>query len=157
MKLYNYLKPELIRINCQESNTEDLLRKMVLHLKSKNVISNENLILKKLIEREKLGSTSIGHHSAVPHTKVKELKNPIICICVSKTGIIYHESDKEPVHLIILILSPNESPIIHLQILAAAASLIKKSNHLIKEILSLETPEDLINIIKKHEASNDKK
>jgi PTS system fructose-specific IIA component/PTS system nitrogen regulatory IIA component len=155
MKLYNFLRPELIRINCQKSNTEDLLREMVHHLKSKNVISNENLILKKLLEREKLGSTSIGHHAAVPHTKVKELTNPIICICISKIGIMYHESDKEPVHLIILILSPNESPIIHLQILAAAASLIKRSDHLIKEILSLETPEELINIIKKCEASND--
>ena len=155
MKLYNFLKPELIRINCQESNTEDLLREMVHLLKLENAISNENLILKKLMEREKLGSTSIGNNSAVPHTKVKEIKDPIISISVSKTGIMYHESDKEPVHLIILILSPNYSPIIHLQILAAAASLIKKSDHLIKEILSSKTPEELMNIIKKHEASDD--
>ena len=49
MKLYNFLKPELIRINCQESNTEDLLREMVHLLKLENAISNENLILKKLI------------------------------------------------------------------------------------------------------------
>ena len=155
MKLYNFLKPELIRINCQESNTEDLLREMVHLLKLENAISNENLILKKLVEREKLGSTSIGNNSAVPHTKVKEIKDTIISVYVSKTGIMYHESDKEPVHLIILILSPNYSPIIHLQILAAAASLIKKSDHLIKEILSSKTPEELINIIKKHEASDD--
>ncbi len=154
MKLYNFLKPGLIRINCQESNTEDLLREMVHLLKLEKAISNENLIFKKLVEREKLGSTSIGNHSAVPHTKVKELKEPIICICVSQTGIMYHESDKEPVHLIILILSPNYSPIIHLQILAAAASLIKKS-HLIKDILSSKTPDELINIIKKYEASDD--
>ncbi len=155
MKLYNFLKPELIRINCQESNTEGLLREMVHLLKLENAISNENLILKKLIEREKLGSTSIGNNSAVPHTKVKEIKDPIISIYVSKTGIMYHESDKEPVHLIILILSPNYSPIIHLQILAAAASLIKKPGHLIKEVLSSETPGELINIIKKYEASDD--
>ena len=155
MKLYNFLKPGLIRINCRESNTEDLLREMVHLLKRENAISNENLILKKLVEREKLGSTSIGNNSAVPHTKVKEIKDPIISIYVSKTGIMYHESDKEPVHLIILILSPDYSPIIHLQILAAAASLIKKSDHLIKEILSSKTPEELINIIKKYETSDD--
>lgn len=155
MKLYNFLKPGLIRINCRESNTEDLLREMVHLLKRENAISNENLILKKLVEREKLGSTSIGNNSAVPHTKVKEIKDPIISIYVSKTGIRYHESDKEPVHLIILILSPDYSPIIHLQVLAAAASLIKKSDHLIKEILSSKTPEELINIIKKYETSDD--
>jgi PTS system fructose-specific IIA component/PTS system nitrogen regulatory IIA component len=156
MKLYNFLKPELIRINCQESNTEDLLREMVHLLKRENAISNENLILKKLVEREKLGSTSIGNNSAVPHTKVKEIKkDPVISIYVSKTGIMYHESDNEPVHLIILILSPNHSPIIHLQILAAAASLIKKSDHLIKEIISSKTPEELISIIKKYEGSDD--
>ncbi|MCP5108133.1 MAG: PTS sugar transporter subunit IIA, partial [bacterium] len=71
---------------------------------------------------------------------------------VCKSGIRYHESDKEPVHFIILILSPGNSPIIHLQILAAAASLIKKSHRLIKTVLSCETPSELIAAIKKYES-----
>jgi PTS system nitrogen regulatory IIA component len=155
VKIYNILKPELIKIDCQKTTTQDLLQEIIHDLKEKKFISNDKFILNKLIEREKLGSTSIGNHSAVPHTKIKGLKEPLLFIAISKGGIQYHENDKEPVHLIILILSPNESPIIHLQILAAAASLIKKSTHLIKDVISINTAEELISIVKKHETTND--
>ncbi|MCP4216549.1 MAG: PTS sugar transporter subunit IIA [bacterium] len=155
MKLYNLLKPELIRTDCQKTTTNELLEEIVHHLKVNDVISNESLILKKLLERESLGTTSIGNNAAVPHAKLKELKDPIIFIGISKAGLLYHENDKKPVHLIILILSPNYSPIIHLQILAAAASLIKKSDRLIKECLTVDTPRELIDVVRRFETADD--
>lgn len=155
MKLYNSLKPEFITLDCKASTMEAMLKELIHGLKLLNKISDEKLILEKLIEREKQGSTSIGNHSAVPHTKLKDLKDPIIAIGTSQKGIQYHENDKEPVHLVILILSPNYSPVIHLQILAAAASLIKKAGPMIDAILSAETPEELIRVVQKYESSDD--
>jgi PTS system fructose-specific IIA component len=155
MKLYSILKPELIKLNCTAKTTEEVLKELLYVLKLRGKISNEETILMKLMEREGLGSTSIGNNSAVPHTKLKELKEPIISIGTSIDGIAYNETDKEPVHFIILILSPNYSPIIHLQILAAAASLIKKSKKLIEEILEAQSPEELVGIIQKYETTND--
>lgn len=155
MKLYDLLKPELINTNCQSLNTEDLLAEIVRDLKLKDCITDEKSILAKLIEREKLGSTSVGKNAAVPHTKLKDLKDPIIYIGISKKGFFYQANDKEPVHLIITILSPNSSPIIHLQILAAAAALIKKSDRLIREALAAGSADDLIHIIKRCETSDD--
>jgi len=155
MKLYSILKPELIKLNCTSSTTEGVLKELLYLLKLREKISDEDQILKKLMEREKLGSTSIGNHSAVPHTKLKELKEPMIAIGTIKDGIVYNKTDAEPVHLVILILSPNISPIIHLQILAAAASLIKKSKRLIDDILEAESCEALISTIQKYETSDD--
>lgn len=151
MKLHNFLKPDHVLVDCRKTNTEGVLREMVRHLKLRNVISDEELIFAKLMEREKLGTTSIGHNSAVPHTKLKNLTAPIIAIGVSKNGFLYHESDKKPVHFIILILSPSHSSVIHLQILAAAASLVKKSGSLIKKISTAETPQDIIDLIGNYE------
>lgn len=155
MKLYSSLKPELIKLNCTARNTEGVLKELLYLLKLRGKVSNEESILLKLMERERLGSTSIGNYSAVPHTKLKELKEPVISIGTSIEGILYNEADKEPIHFIILILSPNYSPIIHLQVLAAAASVIKKSRRLIEEILKAESPEELIGIIQKYEMSDD--
>lgn len=155
MKLYSILKPELIKLNCTAKTTEGLLKELLYVLKLRGKISNEATILAKLMERERLGSTSIGHYSAVPHTKLKELKEPVITIGTCKDGVVYNEADQEPVHLIILILSPNYSPIIHLQILAAAASLIKKSKKLIEETLDAQSPEELVGIIQKYETADD--
>jgi mannitol/fructose-specific phosphotransferase system IIA component (Ntr-type) len=155
MKLYTLLKPELTKLNCTAKTAEGVLEELLYLLKLKGKISDEKAILEKLMDREGLGSTSIGNYSAVPHTKLKELKEPVISIGTSKDGIAYHETDKEPVHFIILILSPNYSPIIHLQILAAAASLVKKGKKLIEEILAAKNPENLVGIIQKYETVND--
>jgi mannitol/fructose-specific phosphotransferase system IIA component (Ntr-type) len=155
MKLYNSLKPELIKIDCSSTDTEGLLSELIYQLKLQNKVSNQENILQKLMEREKLGSTSIGNHAAVPHTKLKDIKEPIIAIGTSKAGFLYNDADKEPVHLIILILSPNFSPIIHLQILAAAASLIKKPGRLIQEVKATNSAEELISVIQKYETSDD--
>ena len=151
MKLHTLLQPELIQLDLPHGSTEEVLQAIVGQLKREERISNEKLILNKLIEREKLGSTSIGNHAAVPHTKIKGLKEPILFMGLSRKGIRYHENDHELVHLIVLILSPNDSPIIHLQILAAAAAFIKKSENLVKEILSANSADALIQLVKKYE------
>ncbi|MCK4835809.1 MAG: PTS sugar transporter subunit IIA [Candidatus Aminicenantes bacterium] len=145
----------MIKNDCLNTNIEAVLKEIIQYLKEKKMITNDKQILNKLLEREKLGSTSIGNHAAVPHTKIKGLKEPILFIAILKKGIQYHDKDKELVHLVILILSPNDTPIIHLQILAAAASLIKKSNTLIEELVSNTNSEELINIIKKYEIKDE--
>ena len=155
MKLNSILKPEFIKVNCLAETREDLLTEMVSHLKGMGLVDNESRIIEKLLERERMGSTSIGNHAAVPHTKVQGLSAPIIFIAISRKGIQYHEQDKDLVHLTILILSPNESPIVHLQILAAAASLIKRSKNLIREIRNVQAPDEVLEIIRRREAEND--
>ena len=155
MKLYNNLKTELIKTDLHATTLEDLLTEMIHHLKMRDLVSNEKEIVNKLLERERLGSTSIGNSSAVPHTKLKDLKGPIIFIGVSRQGIQYNEKDNDTVHFVILILSPNESPIVHLQILAAAASLIKKSPQLIKDAKSCESPQELLDVIRQYEMKDD--
>ena len=155
MKLHNNLKSELLKVDLKSATLEELLEELVQYLTVQNLISNEKLVINKLMERERLGSTSIGNHAAVPHTKLKDLKAPIIMIGISKKGILYNEKEDETVHLIILILSPNDSPIIHLQILAAAAALIKKSPQLINDTLKCKNPEELLSVIRKYENSDD--
>ena len=54
MRLYNTLKPELIKINCTADTTESLLKEMLHHLKTQDKISNEATILKKLMEDGKI-------------------------------------------------------------------------------------------------------
>jgi len=155
VKLYNNLKTELIKTDLQAETLEDLLLEIIQHLKMRDLVSNEKEIFNKLLERERLGSTSIGHFSAVPHTKLKDLKAPVIFIGVSRKGILYNEKNNDIVYFVILILSPNESPIVHLQILAAAAALIKKSPQLIKDARDCETPEELLDVIRRYEMNDD--
>ncbi len=139
----------------RSKKTSDVLQEMTLFLKKMNKISDDKVILTKLLDREKLASTSIGKNTAIPHAKIKNLSNPIVLIAISKNGFLYNPNDTEPVHLIILVLSPTASPAIHLQILAAAASIIKKQGDIIGELLKAENSSELANVIKTFEEIND--
>jgi len=153
MKLYNSLDPQLIQLDSDADDKEEFLRQLIGKLNLK--VKQADELLEKLMERERQGSTSIGNHSAVPHTKMKSLKEPVVAIGISKQGFLYHKNDPEPVHLIILILSPSQSPVIHLQILAAAASLVKKGKPLINDLLAVSRPVELINIVTEYEMSKE--
>ena len=155
MKLSKIIDQELLLTELKSDNTNDVLIEMTELLKDKNKISDSKEILKKLLEREKLASTSIGKKAAIPHAKIRNLKNPVIMIAISRKGFLYNSSDNEHVNLIILILSPSVSPALHLQILAAAASLIKKPGNLIQELVSAKNSTELKEIIMKYEEIND--
>jgi mannitol/fructose-specific phosphotransferase system IIA component (Ntr-type) len=155
VKLNTLLQPNTVFIDCQADNTNDFLSELLDHLHGNDIINNPKAILKKLLERESLGTTSIGKHAAVPHTKIKEIHKPIVMIGLSKKGFYYHISDKEKVHIVILILSPSESPIIHLQILAAAAAFIKRAGNIVDSLSETSTPQELIQLIRSLENQND--
>ncbi len=155
MKLYTCLKPDAIIVDCKATNTESLLKELIHHLKMNNRISDEDYIYKKLMEREKMGSTSVGNHSAVPHARIKDIKDVIVAVGLSRNGIIYSEIDKEVSHFFVLILAPNSSPIVHLQVLAAAATLIKKPGKWLSELLECQHPSDVIHVIQNYEEDDE--
>jgi len=155
VKLSNIINQELLISELKTEDTTEALKIMTSHIQEKKKLSNSKEILNKLLEREKLASTAIGKNTAIPHAKIKNLKNPIIMIAICRKGFLYNPSDKEPVNLLILVLSPAGAPALHLQILAAAASLIKKPGNLIGELLKSKSNNEIINIIKKFEEMND--
>jgi len=155
VKLSKIIDQELILLELISENTNEVLKEMTGILKEKGRISDGKSILNKLMEREKLASTSIGKQTAIPHAKIKDLKNPIIMIALSRKGFLYNSNDSELVNLIVLVLSPSGAPALHLQILAAAASLIKKPGKLIEELLNAKNNSELLETIRKFEEIND--
>ncbi len=155
MKLSNIIDQELLISELKTEDATEALEIMTDLMQEKKKISNSREILNKLLEREKLASTSIGKNTAIPHAKIKNLKNPIIMIAICRKGFSYNPADKEPVNLIILVLSPAGAPALHLQILAAAASLIKKPGNLIGELLKSKSNSEIVDLIKKFEEIND--
>ena len=155
MKLSSIIDRELLVTDLKLRDTNGVLTELTNLLKQKNKISDTEPILEKLLEREKLASTSIGKNTAIPHARIKEIKTPILVMALCREGFLYNTNDSEPVHLVILVLSPSGSPALHLQILAAAASLIKRPGNLIGELLKVKSCDEFAVIIKKIEEIND--
>ena len=77
-----------------------------------------------LFARERLGSTGLGHGVAVPHGRVKGLKNPLAAVLRVQQAIPFDAPDDEPVSLLIYLLVPEAATQRHLEILSEIAELL---------------------------------
>jgi len=71
-------------------------------------------LLKAIIKRERKGSTGFGHGVAVPHAKTAEVQAVRAAIGISAMGIDFNALDRQPVHAVFLMLSPESRPEDHL-------------------------------------------
>ncbi len=151
MKLYNLLTQDMIIPELESYDMESVLREIVRFLKRKNKISKEKELYEKLVQREKLGSTAIGEGVAIPHCKIKGIKNPIVMLAISKKSVDFCSADGQPSHIFFLVVSSPDNPSLNLQILAAIAHLVRKSNSLTKKILKAKNISAILEVIREEE------
>lgn len=94
---------------------------------------SENLILRALLDREKLGSTGIGSGTAVPHTRVAGLQAPFGLLARLKTPVDFDAIDEAPVDIVFLLLMPAAAGQEHLNALACVARQLR-SPRALKEL-----------------------
>jgi PTS system nitrogen regulatory IIA component len=151
MKIRNLLMQDMIIPELKFQDSEGVLREMVSFLKRKNRIAKEKELYEKLSQREKLGSTAIGGGVAIPHCKLKEVKDPIVMLAISKKGVDFHSLDGKPSHIFFLVVSSPDNPSLNLQILAAIAHLVRKSSSLLKKMLEAENISVIMDVIREEE------
>jgi len=151
MKLHNLLIRDMIIEELVSQDREGALREMVNFLKKKKIVSKEKELYEKLLQREELGSTAIGEGVAIPHCKIKGVKNPIILLAISKKSVDFQSLDGKPSNIFFLVVSSPENPSLNLQILAAIASLVRKSGSLLKKILNAANISAILEIIREEE------
>lgn len=139
----------------ESEDREAILKEMVAFLKERNRITKKKDLFEKLQQRETLGSTAIGGGVAIPHCKIKGIKNPLVLLALSKKGIDFNAVDQKPSHIFFLVVSPPENPSLNLQILAAIASLVRKGKNLKKRLLEAENIITILNAIRKEEEKID--
>lgn len=76
------------------------------------------LVIERLIERERLGSTGFGGGVAIPHGKIDGLDRVVGIFAKLATPIDFAAIDDMPVDLVFLLLSPPDAGVEHLKALA---------------------------------------
>lgn len=151
MKLHNLLIKDMIIEELDSQDKEGALKEMVNFLKRRKKISKEKELYGKLLQREELGSTAIGEGVAIPHCKMKGVKNPIVLLAISRKSIDFQSLDGNPSNIFFLVVSSPDNPSLNLQILAAIASLVRKSESLLKKILNAKNVSTILEIIREEE------
>jgi PTS system nitrogen regulatory IIA component len=89
---------------------------------------DRNKVIEVLLERESLGNTGIGDNIAIPHGKLADLDDLVICFGRSLTGVPFDSMDGKPTHLFFLLMAPENSIGLHLKALAKISRMLKNSS-----------------------------
>ena len=81
-------------------------------------------VFSRLIGRERLGSTGIGHGVAVPHARSPHCKTPIAAFMKLGDPSDFDAIDGEPIDLLFVLLVPEEADDTHLTLLGQVAELL---------------------------------
>jgi nitrogen PTS system EIIA component len=146
MQLSQILKIEFINADLSAKNKNEALAEMVNTIVRGGIKLDNSHIVDVLKQRENLGSTGIGEGVAIPHGKIADLNDIVIAFGRSIEGIPFDSIDGKPVHLIFLLLAPENSAGQHLKILAKISKLLKEAGFR-KKLLKAKSPGDLYKII----------
>jgi PTS system nitrogen regulatory IIA component len=80
-------------------------------------------VFESLFSREKLGSTALGYGIAIPHGRIKGLKDTACAFIRLAQPIDFDAPDNLPVDLLFILLAPAAATDLHLQILGELAQM----------------------------------
>jgi len=100
----DFLQPSQIIFNLKAKDKIQAIEELLDVLVKRKLVENKKLILTRIIDRERLESTGLGHNVALPHARVDTEGEIAIAVGKSKAGIGFDSIDHKKVHLIILIV-----------------------------------------------------
>jgi PTS system nitrogen regulatory IIA component len=95
-----------------------------------------------LFTRERMGSTGLGHGVAIPHGRVKGLKDTLCAVVRLVNPIPFEALDNVPVKLMIVLMVPENANQKHLDLLGELAALLT-SETFRDSLMNAPTPADL--------------
>ena len=103
---FPYLSPNALRTNVSVDSKKRVIE-LLSHLLAQNVDGlDQEDIYTALLNRERLGSTGIGHGVALPHARLSLLKQPIAALVCLDHPIHFDAPDDQAVDLFYALLVP---------------------------------------------------
>ncbi len=139
-----------IRLDLTPNDKWDAIAQMVDVLIEEKQIpaSGRQIVLETAFARERKGSTSLGHSTAIPHAPIPDLDGIIGCLGICRQGIDFEGPTPEPVRFIFLLLTPEQNYRSYIPILAQIATLMHTdTTH--RDMLAAQTPAEITAVLKR--------
>jgi PTS system nitrogen regulatory IIA component len=125
MKIRDILDEASVVQDLLSANKKGVLEELSNILVQEGKLPDQDRVVEVLLEREKLGSTGIGDGIAIPHGKMKGIKELVASFGRSMKGVNFESIDNKPTHLFFLLVAPENSAGVHLKALARISRLLK--------------------------------
>ncbi len=117
------LVPENVKVGLAVSSKKRLFEQVGLMFEDSDGIERDK-VFDSLFARERLGSTGLGEGVAIPHGRIKGLKEPRAAVVRLESALPFDAPDGEPVKLLVILLVPENANEEHLEILSELAELL---------------------------------
>jgi PTS system nitrogen regulatory IIA component len=124
MPLTDILTPQAILPSVKAGSKKQLLQELAAFAANQSGLS-ESDVYEALLQRERLGSTGIGHGIAIPHGKLPKLNQLFGIFARLEKPLDFEALDGEPVDLIFLLLAPEGAGADHLKALSRVARALR--------------------------------
>ena len=116
------LTPECVLLDTESTSKKRVFERVgILFENSQNIARSQ--VFDSLFAREKLGSTGLGQGVAIPHGRVKGLRDAVAAFVKMQTPIPFDAPDGLPVNFIFVLLVPERATDLHLQLLGELAQM----------------------------------
>ena len=132
-----------IVLNAGPGEKAQLIEKLAQLLEDSDV--SPKTIVKKLLDREELGSTALGYGIALPHARVQGIQAPRAVFMRLAQSVDFDAPDEEPVDIIFAMLVPAGANEEYLRLLAALAKMFNNPD--IREQLRTASTQNEIHTI----------
>lgn len=128
MELKQLITSDSVICNADVNSKKRALELMGELLSRKSGSSDPMFISQQLTEREKLGSTSLGHGVALPHARTDQCQEATGVFIKLDHGIDFDSPDEQPTDLLFALMVPENCTDEHLEILSTLAGLFNEEN-----------------------------
>jgi mannitol/fructose-specific phosphotransferase system IIA component (Ntr-type) len=148
MRMSEFVVRDAIIPQLAAATKEGVIREMVEALRAAGQFRNADLddVVRAILKRETLGSTGIGRGVAIPHTKHPGVERLIGTIAVSRTGVPFDSLDGEPVHVFVLLISPQDRPGDHLRALENVSRCLRDDGF-VRSLRAATTREEIVALL----------
>tara|TARA_R110000824_G_scaffold118960_14_gene272225 strand:- start:362373 stop:362837 length:465 start_codon:yes stop_codon:yes gene_type:complete len=145
MELEDLVSPEGVVAHLKVTSKKQTLQDMSARAAEITGLS-ERTIYETLLERERLGSTGVGHGIAIPHGKLAQLTRLHGLFARLDTAVDFESVDDQPVDLVFLLLAPEGAGADHLKALARISRLLR-NQAVVDKLRASDDPDALFAIL----------
>lgn len=129
--LHDFLRPGAVVAALVAPNKKTLFQHLATMAESVHGVDS-TLVVDKLTERERLGSTGFGAGIAIPHGKIDGLPHVVGVFARLAQPVDFASIDDEPVDLVFMLLSPVDAGAAHLKALAQVSRVLRDRSFVAK-------------------------
>jgi PTS system nitrogen regulatory IIA component len=124
MNLSDLLTPDAILPSLHAQSKKQVLQE-VCAVAARLTQRSDREIFDTLLQRERLGSTGVGHGVAIPHGKLRGLDRLVGVFARLARPVDFDSLDDQPVDLVFVLLAPESAGADHLKALARIARILR--------------------------------